>query len=297
MKRFLSLFVSVLFVVGAWSQNTENGHEYVDLGLPSKTLWATTNIGADGPEKFGCYFAWGEIERKDDYRWRTYLWMNHSINSEEGCNKYTFADNQTNCSWYNSDEVFIGDNKKELDSDDDVAAIIWGGNWRIPSLEQQQELLSNCYWVWTTIYDSNKVNGYIVFKAKRESDKGVITKTSSSDYNVDADVHLFLPAAGNRYQLNYNETGQAGFYWSRTIGTYDSQCAMYMKIGASTASCDYHFRCHGNSVRPVYKISGVPTAVDITKADMTTKIVKTIENGRIVIIRNGERYDIAGRKL
>ena len=36
-----------------------DNHEYVDLGLPSGTLWATRNVGADKPEDIGDYFAWG----------------------------------------------------------------------------------------------------------------------------------------------------------------------------------------------------------------------------------------------
>ena len=56
-------------------QKTEqaNGHEYVDLGLPSGTLWATCNVGASKPEDYGDYFAWGETKKKDVYDWDTSL--------------------------------------------------------------------------------------------------------------------------------------------------------------------------------------------------------------------------------
>ncbi|MBR4828363.1 MAG: hypothetical protein IKZ92_00985 [Muribaculaceae bacterium] len=62
-------------LTGAWPEEPvtpPDDHEYVDLGLPSGTLWATMNIGANAPEEFGDYFAWGETEPKDDYSWTTY---------------------------------------------------------------------------------------------------------------------------------------------------------------------------------------------------------------------------------
>ncbi|MCQ2227777.1 MAG: T9SS C-terminal target domain-containing protein, partial [Bacteroidales bacterium] len=62
MNRAFTLFVSTILATGAWAQNTHNGHEYVDLGLTSGTMWATCNVGADAPEKAGFYYAWGETE-------------------------------------------------------------------------------------------------------------------------------------------------------------------------------------------------------------------------------------------
>ena len=53
-----------------------NGHDYVDLGLPSGTLWATCNVGATNPEDFGDYFAWGETKPKDVYDWKSYQYGN-----------------------------------------------------------------------------------------------------------------------------------------------------------------------------------------------------------------------------
>lgn len=48
------------------------GHEYVDLGLPSGTLWATYNVGATSPYEKGDYFAWGEVEPREDFSWENY---------------------------------------------------------------------------------------------------------------------------------------------------------------------------------------------------------------------------------
>ena len=60
-----------------------------------------------------------------------------------------------------------------LDSQDDAAHVVWGGKWRMPTDLEQDELRDNCYLLWTTDYDNSGVPGYIVFKAKSESDKGI----------------------------------------------------------------------------------------------------------------------------
>ena len=73
-------------------------HEYVDLGLPSGLLWATCNVGADSPDDYGDYFAWGETETKSDYDWDTYKWCNGSENTlTKYCTKssYGTVDNKT----------------------------------------------------------------------------------------------------------------------------------------------------------------------------------------------------------
>ena len=123
-----------------WTQlasysGTINGYEYVDLGLPSGTLWATCNIGASKPEEYGCYYAWGEIEEKDYYNWSTYQ---HS--------------DGTPSSLHNIGNDIAG-------TQYDVAHVKWGGSWTIPSIDQIKELISNCTWKWIT---QNGVNGTLV---------------------------------------------------------------------------------------------------------------------------------------
>ena len=142
-------------------------HEYVDLGLPSGTLWATCNIGANSPEEYGDYFAWGETTPKSTYDWSTYKWCNGSsttmtkycTQSEYGYNGFT-------------------DNLTELQSADDAATANWGSDWQMPSLAQIQELCSssNTTTEWTQV---NGVNGRKI--------------TSKSNGNS-----IFLPAAGWR---------------------------------------------------------------------------------------------------
>ena len=117
------------------SSNLINGHEYVDLGLPSGTLWATCNVGANSPEETGGYYAWGETEEKDYYWWETYT---HCNGTEGSCHH-------------------IGDDIAGTDYD--VAHVKWGGSWRMPSMYQIQELLNNCTRKWTTM---NGVHGTLV---------------------------------------------------------------------------------------------------------------------------------------
>ena len=75
-KLFTLLLALVAIATTAQAQNT-NGHEYVDLGLPSGTLWATCNVGASKPEEYGNHFAWGETSPKEDYTWDTYQWYDN----------------------------------------------------------------------------------------------------------------------------------------------------------------------------------------------------------------------------
>jgi len=200
------------------SSGKERGHSYVDLGLPSGTLWATCNVGAATPQDYGNYYAWGEITTKETYTWDTY--------------KYGSAGNQLVKYCDNSEYGKDGftDNKTTLELSDDAAYMNWGGKWRMPTYDQQEELMSQCYWVWTNSYNGSNVAGYIVYKAKSSSDKGKKiykngTTSSSSSYTL-SDAHIFLPAAGYYYHdggLDY--VGSDGIYWSSFLGTHYSECA------------------------------------------------------------------------
>lgn len=94
-------------------------HDYVDLDLPSRTLWATCNVGADKPEEFGYYYAWGETSTKNSYSSSNYKWY---IGSDESFGKY-------------------GD-YANLDVSDDAAYVNWGSNWRMPNDYDFRELIN-----------------------------------------------------------------------------------------------------------------------------------------------------------
>ena len=118
--------------------------EYVDLGLPSGTLWATRNIGANSPEESGDYFAWGETEPKEEYYMSNYKWYDYD---NELYTKYC------------ADSGYGMIDDKELEPRDDAAWANWGPSWRMPSLEQLRELKEKCSWEWI---ERNGTSGYLV---------------------------------------------------------------------------------------------------------------------------------------
>ena len=175
----------------------------VDLGLPSGIKWASCNIGATKPEEYGDYYAWGEIVEKDDYDSDSYLYYKEN----EG--------------W-----IFIGDNIGRTEYD--VARTRWGGSWRMPTMEEMQELIDNCAWTWT-LY--NGIKGQ---------------KITGSNGNC-----IFLPAVGYRLSANHYGLGGSGDYWTSTlIESYDSDAYhLYFDSNGAIKSQDYRFR--GHAVRPV----------------------------------------------
>ena len=109
---------------------------YVDLGLSVK--WATCNVGANTPEEYGDYYAWGEVETKESYEPNNYKFVNGGSAVND---------------------------KNTLDIENDVAHKEWGGKWRMPSREEFDELIQNCTWTWTT---QKGVNGFLVTSNKPE---------------------------------------------------------------------------------------------------------------------------------
>ncbi len=202
---------------GTWPDEPVT-HEWVDLGLPSGTLWATMNVGASAPEEYGDYFAWGETAPKDVYSWSTYKWCNNG--SPTALTKYC-----TQSSYgYNG---FV-DNKTELDPEDDAAYVNWGSSWRMPTIEQQRELYENCSSVMTTI---NGVNGRLF---------------TGPNGNT-----LFLPAAGGRWDASLVDAGLRGYFWSRLLCpgySYYSDYLYYNRYGVYLGSCG---RSSGFAVRAV----------------------------------------------
>ena len=197
-----------------------NGHYYVDLDLPSGTLWATCNVGATSPEGYGSYFAWGETVPKDTYNWSTYTLCNGtSTTLTKYCNNSS--------SGYNG----FTDTLTELEPEDDAAYVNWGSGWRMPSLAQFEELINSSYTTttWTTL---NGVYGRKI--------------TSISNGNS-----IFLPAAGYRYGSSLNYGGSLGYYWSRTLGTSSTSNAYDLYFVSSNVNTYYINRYYGESVRPV----------------------------------------------
>jgi hypothetical protein len=197
----------------------EGNHEWVDLGLPSGTLWATCNVGADSPEEYGDYFAWGETAPKDVYYWSTYKWCNgiYDTITKYCTNSYNGADGFT-------------DGKTELDPEDDAAYVNWGSSWSMPSMEQQQELLEQCTWTWTT---RSGVNGRL--------------GTGPNGHTI------FLPAAGYRMLESLHYAGSYGYCWSRTLDPDFSDFPYYLYFGSRYVEVlsNYIERSYGLTVRAV----------------------------------------------
>ena len=220
LKNYLSILSMLLLLLtfASCTSNTENGHEYVDLGLPSGIKWATCNVGANSPEDYGDYFAWGETEPKDYYDdWSTYKYCNGSYDT---MTKY--------CT--DSDYGTV-DNKRTLDLEDDAANANWGGDWRMPTKAEQDELRNtdNCTWEWTT---QNGVNGYKVISVRNGNS-------------------IFLPAAGYRLNGNLNNAGNYGYYWSSSLRTNKSIYAYVLVIHSRLVNLGDIYRYYGQSVRPV----------------------------------------------
>ncbi len=196
---------------------------YVNLDLPTGTLWATCNVGASNPEDSGDYFAWGETEPYDEngkttFTWKTYKWCKDSNKSiTKYCTKSDYG--------Y---EGFI-DNKTELDLDDDAAYVNCGPAWRMPSKEQFEELINSSYTT-TTWTIQNGVYGRKI--------------TSKKNNNS-----IFLPAAGY-YESSFGDTSQ-GFYRSRTLYSAEPNRTWYVGFSSSGISMDGYGRPRGLPVRPV----------------------------------------------
>lgn len=164
------------------SAGMAEGYAYIDLGL--SVMWATCNVGAQSPEYHGAYFAWGETQRyKTNFTKKSYKWFPVSEDYYPYPTKYTYGDNK--------DEA---DYRTVLELSDDAANANWGGNWRMPTPEEIEELINNCTWTWGSqkaVYDTKE--GKQVFSSYGYKVKSKINGKSifipASGYSVDGDVH------------------------------------------------------------------------------------------------------------
>ena len=189
--------------------------EAVDLGVSVK--WATCNIGATKPEDYGNYYAWGEITTKSTYDWSTYKYANGSNDAlTKYCNNSSYGNNG------------FTDELTTLEAGDDAATQNWGGNWRMPTIDEWQELIDKCTWTWTT---KNSVNGYEVKATNGNS--------------------IFLPAAGYRGSGELSSAGSYGGYWSSSLRTLYPGYAQSVYFGSDYHGTGRSYRDYGQSVRPV----------------------------------------------
>ena len=199
---------------GSNTPNTsENGHEWVDLGLSVK--WATCNVGANKAEEHGDYFAWGETTTKTDYYWDTYKHCNGTW---------------TNLTKYNTDSYWgVVDNKTTLDLIDDAVRANWGGSWRMPTYDELVELREECTWIWTT---QNGISGY-----------KVSSKTNGNS--------IFLPTTGCSTYESLVEENNQGHYWSSSLNENYPPDAWRIFFYNSSVTVNADSRDAGRAIRPV----------------------------------------------
>ena len=201
--------------------NFDLDHTYVDLGLPSGTLWATCNLGANLPEEYGDYFAWGETQPKDNFSWTNYQYCMGSFNTlTKYCNNPDIG--------YNG----FTDNLTTLEPSDDAATANWGDDWRMPTDEEWQELYQNTTVTWTT---RNGVNGRLFTASNGNS--------------------LFLPASGYRNESTPEATGIIGDYWTSSLDTDYPSGALSFFFNSSNYYISFCNRLYGRNVRAVRSVS------------------------------------------
>ena len=193
-----------------------NGYDYVDLGLPSKTLWATMNVGASKPSDFGLYFQWGDTQgytadqvgKDKQFNWADY--------------KFSIDGSSLKFSKYTTDG-------ESLELADDAANANMGGSWHMPSPTQLKELTANTTNTWTTQY-------------------GVKGRLFTSKKN---DKSIFIPAAGFAWDGSVRNSRRDGYVWSSMLSKSYVDSGQYLNFDSSYIALNGYSRYGGFSVRGV----------------------------------------------
>lgn len=188
--------------------------------------WATTNIGAEKPEDYGYYFWWGDTVgyKRENAKWLASDGSNSNFSFTES---NTPTDNKSVSTlqsegWITADGV--------LAPEHDAAKKHWGGDWRMPTMQEFDDLLTKCDWVWTT---TNGVNGYVV--------------RGKGDYSSKS---IFLPCAGLGNGTSLIDAASYGYYLS-SVPYSDDYHAWDLCFYSSWRCWDDFFRDLGRSVRPL----------------------------------------------
>ena len=203
-----------------------NGFDYVDLCLPSGTLWATANVGASKPSDYGLYFQWGDTKG----------YTKEQVGIDDGQKKFFWTDYKFSKDRNGSKFSKYTTNGETLELEDDAAHVNMGGDWHMPNPAQIKELIDNTNYVLTTLNDG--VKG-MKFTSKKNSSK-----------------YIFIPAAGYAWNGSLDDIGNYGYIWSSMSDAYfdDFSKALYF-ISKHTyidfGRCDGFHRCEGFSVRGV----------------------------------------------
>lgn len=198
-----------------------NGHDYVDLDLPSGTLWATCNVGASKPSDAGLFFQWGDTQG----------YNKEQVGTGEGQKKFASDENDYKFGLYPNYSKYTTKGAT-LELEDDAAHVNWGGDWYMPTPEQISELVNNTTSEWTT---QDGVNGRL-FTSKKDGSKSI-----------------FIPAAGGAWDGSVQGSGDYGGVWSSMLNTdYVSYGqSLYFFNSGNVYLFDDDYRCLGLSVRGV----------------------------------------------
>lgn len=189
-------------------------HEYKDLGLPSGTLWATCNLGASAPEEYGDYFAWGETQPKEYFSFKNYKFLKND--------KLTKYNNDSATGYWKHTDTL-----KVLTMEDDAAAVLWGGTWHIPTVEQWKELVDTNYCT-TSAITINGIEGILVISKKNQQS-------------------IFLPKTPSIASYGLSNS----YYWTSTLCSY-SKLAMNVSVTSYFMYISFGGSRHeGLSIRPV----------------------------------------------
>lgn len=186
----------------------------VDMG--TDVLWAAYNVGANSPEEYGDYYAWGEIEPKHNYSWSNYKYGYLPQSGAPIVNKYT----------PNIDDYYI------LQIIDDVAKQKWGGDWRMPCREEMIDLIKKVKWRYSQI---RGVNGCIA-------------------YSDDTKNAIFLPLTGCMITEGIVEVGETINLWSLDVSSLLDYSAYSLLVDINTGDVvtRYWERFMGFPIRPIY---------------------------------------------
>ena len=223
-----------------------NGHEWVDLGLPSGLLWATCNVGAINSTDYGNYYAWGETATKEIYSWNTYRYSNGDYNTlTKYCNNSSYGNNG------------FTDELTTLDAADDAATANWGSAWRMPTFDEFVELITSCTVTYLD-YPEYEVPGRLFVGPNGNS--------------------IFLPRASERSDNDMFNPVPA-HYWSSSLYTGIPSCAWQLYFDSDSSFMHYSgYRSYGRSVRPVWSRANdndsttvsVPTVITGTASEIST---------------------------
>lgn len=257
------------------TQKPTQKHEYVDLGLPSGTLWATMNVGASSPHDTGYYFAWGETKPKNVYTWQTYkFWKKNPKESwlhENQMTKYCDSPNDG-----------ILDNKKMLDAIDDAATQNWGTPWHIPTKKQWEELAYECKWSEVELADGNKE----VHTKGKNGNVLILPCTEFMIENYNWSVTFMGELKNKRAQ---------GRYWTSSLDENPLySCALFTfgELIPSASHSDERYK--GLSVRPV-RSKLTPTELELSTTPVTTTApvpadAQNCRKERLIVMNGGTLY-------